>query len=270
MADNMTHQWQSQASFNQATFLPNEVTAVFLNITKLAPRSSTTVWCNEVMNVLRPFGLEGLVDLDLPRPHEADPQFPKWRFWTPVVAHWLLNQLEDSIKAQVRAHSNRLSLADDVFQAILTVSSPNHRLYIEREVEKWHNLRRANFATATDFIIAYQAQYNRLKTEEEEESAGIALFRLLDEMEGEFLRVTFIRSEVNGLDREVDYRLFSYYYRLLLEETRLYRDTDTGGGFETGRQGGGGGAGRGGGSSLFGGGEVSYRSWRRMDAQQPH
>ncbi|CAI7577031.1 unnamed protein product [Penicillium bialowiezense] len=270
MSDNLMHQWQSQASFNQATFLPNEVTAVFLNITKLSPRSSTTVWCNEVMSVLRPFGLEGLIDLELPRPHESDPQFRKWRFWTPVVAHWLLNQLEDSLQAQVQAHSNRLSLADDVFRAIITVNSASHRLYIERELEKWNRLKRSDFATATDFIIAFQAQYNRLKAEDEEEPAGMALARLLDEIDGEFLRVTFIRSEVIGLDREVDYRLFSYYCRLLIEETRTFRDTDTGGGFQTGRQGGGGGAGRGGGSSMFGGGEVSYRSWRRMDSQQPH
>ncbi|KAK4908566.1 hypothetical protein LTR66_017554, partial [Elasticomyces elasticus] len=263
---------QSQRRLNQASYLPNEVNASFLQIKKLSPRSSTTVWRNEVLGVLRPLGLDGLINLELPRPHESDEQYIKWRFWTPTVARWLLNQVDDTIQSHVKAQTTEVVRADTVYQTIRMVNSGNHRLYIERELQKWHNLKRSDFGKAADFIMAFQNQYNRLKIEEEEDPAGMALGRLLNEMQGEFLRITFIRAEVEGMDREIDARLFNYYCRLLISETRDFRDTDTGGGFDTVQQHGGGG-GRGGGpggsSGSFGGQEVSYRNWRRIDARQP-
>ncbi|CAG8388723.1 unnamed protein product [Penicillium salamii] len=160
---------------NKASQLPNEVNSNLLDITKLSSHSSTTVWHNEVLNVLRPFRLEGLIDPNLARPDPTDFQFGKWRFWTPVIARWLLNQLDDPIQQ-------------------LAVNMGNHRLYIERELGKWQSLKRSDYSTAKDFILAYQNQYNRLKIEGEEESCGLALGCLLNELEGEFLRVTFIRS----------------------------------------------------------------------------
>ncbi|CAG7925544.1 unnamed protein product [Penicillium olsonii] len=266
---------------NQATHLPNEVNSYLLNIKKLTSRSSTTVWTNEILNVLRPFELDALIDYDLPRPRETDQKFARWRFWTPVVARWLLDQVEEPIQQQVQSHTTHLTFADEVFRTIRTVNLGHHRLFIEREREKWQNLSRDNFDTATDFIMAYQNQFNRLKIEGEEDPCGMALCRLLNELEGEFLRASFIRSEVNGMGREVDYRMFNYYCRLLISETREFRDTDAGGGLDTGRghgRGRGRGRGTGGGGSGDGGrgsdsgslgGDVSYRNWRRGDVRQP-
>ncbi|CAG8920332.1 unnamed protein product [Penicillium salamii] len=248
---------------NQASHLPNEVDTKLLSIHKLSSQSSTTVWKSEVLSVLRPFKLEGLIDSNLARPDPDDFQYAKWRFWTPVIARWLLSQLEEPIQQLVRSHTPYLTHADNVFDTIKAVNMGNHRLYIERELAKWVNLKRANYSKAEDFIMAYQNQYNRLKIEEEEVSCGLALARLLNELEGELWRVTFIRSEVDTMGKEVDYPLFNYYCRLLIRESRESVE-GTGGGSETGR----GGHGEGRGSSSGARQEISYRNWRRGERER--
>lgn len=257
------HSLQPRPHITQATNLPKEVNIILLDIAKLTTQSSTTVWSNEAIAVLRPFELEGILNPTLSRPSPSDSRYERWRFWTPVVARWLLSQVDDSIQRLVRNHGALPALADELFQTIKTMCSNNQRAYIQRQLHNWHNLKRGNYPTAADFIMAYQNQYNRLKIEGEEEPCGMALGRLLNELEGEFVRITFIRSEVNGMDREVDYRLFSYYCRLLINETRDFRDTDTGGGFDTGRGGGGGGS-SGSGAGSFNARDVSYRGWRKL------
>ncbi|CAG7944425.1 unnamed protein product [Penicillium salamii] len=250
---------------NQASHLPNEVNSTILNINKLNSQSSTTVWQSEVMSVLRPLKLEGLIDSDLARPEPTDSQYSKWRFWGPVIARWLLNQLEEPIQQLVKSHTPYLTYADDVYNTIKSVNLGNHRLYIERELAKWNNLKRADYTKAQDFILAYQNQYNRLKMEGEEGSCGLALARLLNELEAECIRVPFIRSEVDAMAKEVDYPLFNYYCRLLIRESREALAAGTGGGFDTGRGGGDGGQG----SSSATRQEISYRAWRRGEGRQP-
>jgi hypothetical protein len=246
---------QTMSRITQATYLPKEVNTILLNINKLTHGSSTTVWINEVLSILRPFALEGIIDSSLPRPLPSELNFERWRFWAPVVASWLLTQIEEQFQTVMKAQSIfkhdpiQLTIADQVFDVIKSLNTSNHRSYVARELGKWHDMRRNQYRSAADFVMAYQNQYNRLKVEGEEEPCGMALGRLLHELQGEFMRVNFIRSEVEAMDREVDYRLFCYYCKLLINETRELRDIDNGGGS--------------GSSSSWGGGEVSYRAWRR-------
>jgi transposase len=251
-----------------------------ISVRKLGPQSSTTSWVTEVMAVLRPFHLELIIDSTTPKPDAQNPNFQRWKYWTGIVAEWLLKQVDDSLQRVVKVQTPHLTYADEVFKTIKMMNAANHRSYVERELARWQNMRRVHFRTPADFIMAYQNQFNRLKIEGEEDPCGMALKRLLNELGGEHIRIHFIREEVNDRDRPVDYQLFSYYCRLLISEFRENRDLDLGlGGGDDGSGNGGRGSGGGRGSrgsrsshsGSFSGGEVSYKNWRKenRDAKQP-
>ncbi|CAI7626495.1 unnamed protein product [Penicillium glandicola] len=204
----------------QATGLPKESHATLLDITKLRPESSLTTWGNEVLHVLRPFKLDGLVDIDLARPRPGDSNYNRWKFWTLIVAGWLFNQVDASLQHRVRARSNAPTFADEVFSTIKLLSLSNQSQFLVNELKKWEEIKRATFATPADFIMAYQNQFNRLKTEHHEPAYDIALSRLLQELHGEVLKVPFIQEEVKDLGRPVDYQLFVYYCKVLVSESR--------------------------------------------------
>lgn len=257
-SDKSDHRRMLQPRITQATNLPKEVDTKLLSIAKLTRELSTTVWENEVLNILRPFGLEGLINPTLPRPTSSEPQFARWRFWTPVVAKWLLDQVYEPIQTAIKDHgafkynSSRLTLADEVFPAIKLLNGDNQQEYLAREVGKWQDLSRSSYYSAVDFILAYRAQYHRMRVEGIQDSCAVALGRLLNELESELMRITFIRSEVCELDREIDFRLFSYYCRLLIHEVReseKARESESTGDVAP--------------SSSWGNQEVSYRGWRK-------
>ncbi|KAJ5794657.1 hypothetical protein N7457_001256 [Penicillium paradoxum] len=204
----------------QATSLPKESPATLLDIAKLTPQSSTTIWCTEVLHVLRPFKLESIVSSELPKPLPADINYPKWKYWTHIVAAWLFRQVDDSVKLRVKQHSNEIVYADDIFRNIKEVSLYNHAAYVAREWQKWEDLNRGDYSTAASFILAYQNQFNRLKAENHEPACDFALARLFAALEGEIMPVPFIREEVRDLGRPADYQLFTYYCRVLINESR--------------------------------------------------
>ncbi|KAJ5196907.1 hypothetical protein N7449_007386 [Penicillium cf. viridicatum] len=240
----------------QATDLPKESPATLLNISKLNPESSLTVWGNEIIHVLRPFKLDALVNIDLPRPHPGDLNYNRWKFWTLVVAGWLFNQIEAALQLKVKAHSNDLTYADEIFNTIRLLSLHSHSKFVASQLKRWEEINRRNFATPADFIMAYQNQFNRLKTEGHDPSCDFAFRRLLQELHGGVLKVPFIEEEVKNLGRPVDYQLFVYYCKVLVNESRkpsisLVEYNSMGvDGDATGQ-------------SQSSGRDVSYRGWRR-------
>ncbi|EKV14295.1 putative transposable element [Penicillium digitatum] len=208
------------ASRTQATSLPKESPTTLLNITKLRTDSSLSVWGNEIRHVLRPFKLDALVDYDLPRPHTGDVNYNRWKFWTLVIASWLFNQVDASLQLKVKAHSNDLTFADEIFNTIRLLSLHSQSKFLAKELKRWEEIKREEFTTPVDFIMAYQNQFNRLKTEDHEPSCDFALIRLLQELHGEVLKVPFIQEEVKNLGRPVDYQLFIYYCKVLVAESR--------------------------------------------------
>lgn len=263
-----------QPSITQATYLPKEVMTSLLSINKLTPQTSTTSWGNEITNVLRPFQLEALIDSNIPKPDPSNINYQRWKYWTGIVANWLLNQVDDSLQRIVKIQTPLLTYADEVFKTIKRMSERNQRSYVERELAKWQSMKRADYRTAIDFIMAYQNQFNRLKIEGEEDPCGLALGRLLHELQGEHIRIHFIREEVNDRDQEIDYQLFSYYCRLLISEFRRNRDLDLGldDDDDDGSGGNGGRGSRASRSSHSGGPasgrDVTYRGWRKGNREQ--
>jgi hypothetical protein len=191
-----------------------------LNIMKLRPDCSLTVWGNEIIHVLQPLKLDALVANDLPRPNPKDADYNRWKFWTRMVAGWLLNQVNTPLQQKVRAHSKDLTFADEIFSTIKQLSLQNQSKFIENEVKRWESVKRENFRTPADFILAYQNQYNRLKAEDQAPTCDYALGRLLEALHGEVLKVPFLQEEVKDLGRPVDYKLFVYYCKVLVEESR--------------------------------------------------
>ncbi|KAJ5441994.1 hypothetical protein N7445_005001 [Penicillium cf. griseofulvum] len=209
-----------QPPHTQATDLPKESSVTLMNIMKLRPDSSLTVWGNEIIHVLQPLKLDALVANDLARPNPGDADYNKWKFWTLTVAGWLFNQVDTSIQHKVRAHSNDLTFADEIFNTIKLLSLHNQSKFIAKEVKRWESIKRENFRTPADFILAYQNQYNRLKTEDHAPTCDYALGRLLQALHGEVLKVPFLQEEVKDLGRPVNYKLFVYYCKVLVEESR--------------------------------------------------
>ncbi|KAJ5836467.1 hypothetical protein N7447_002493 [Penicillium robsamsonii] len=205
--------------YTQATELPRESTMALLNITRLKPESSLTVWGNEILHVLRPHKLDAPVASDLPKPHQEDSDYSKWKFWTLYVAGWLFNQVDTSIQHKVKVYSNDLDFADEIFNTIKLLSLHSQSKFLANEVKRWQQLKRENFSTPAEFIMAYQNQHNRLKTEDHAPSCDFALGRLLHELHREAMKVPFIQEEVKDLGRSVDYRLFVYYCKVLVDES---------------------------------------------------
>ncbi|KAJ5958715.1 uncharacterized protein N7479_005865 [Penicillium vulpinum] len=204
----------------QASHLPKASPATLLNITKLRADSSLTAWGNEIVHVLQPFKLEALVDIDLPRPNPGDANYSRWKFWTLVVAGWLLNQVDTSLQSKVKGHSSSLVFADEIFSTIKLLSLQNQSDFITKEIKRWEDMKREDFPMPANFILAYQNQFNRLKTENHAPTPEFALSRLLQALHGEIMKIPFIQEEVRNLERPVDYKLFVYYCKVLVEESR--------------------------------------------------
>lgn len=238
----------------QATDLPKESPATLLNVSKLKPESSLTVWGNEVLHILRPFKLDEIVDVNLPRPHPADVNYNRWKFWTVVVAGWLFNQVDAALQLKVKAHTTDITYADEIFNTIRLLSLHNQSKFLEGELKRWEQLKRKNFATPADFIMAYQNQFNRLKTEGHEPSCDFALGRLLNELHGEVLKVPFIQEEVRDSGRPVDYQLFVYYCKVLVNESRKPSIPAADGATAHGEEGD---------RSQSNARDISYRGWRQ-------
>lgn len=247
---------RSAPPHTQATNLPKEAPATLLDISKLKPESSLTVWGNEILHVLRPFKLDALVSTDIPRPKPGDLNYKRWKYWTLVVATWLFNQIEVALQLNVKAHSNELTYADEIFSTIKLLSLHNQSKFVASELKRWEGMNRKNFATPTDFTMAYQNQFNRLKTENLAPDCEVALLRLLQELRGEVLKIPFIEEEVKNLERPVDYQLFVYYCKLLVNECRKPSISPAEGHtMETG--------GSATGQSQSSGRDISYRGWRQ-------
>lgn len=240
----------------QATNLPKEAPATLLDISNLKPGSSLTVWGNEILHVLRPFKLDALVSTDIPRPNPGDLNYKRWKYWTLVVAKWLFNQIEFELQQEVKANSSNLTYADEIFSTIKRLSLQNQSKFVAGELKRWEGMNRKNFATPADFIMAYQNQFNRLKTEDHDPGCEVALLRLLQDLRGEVLKVPFIEEEVKNLGRPVDYQLFVYYCKVLVKESRKPSVSTAEArtmGFDGGATG----------QSQGSGRDISYRSWRR-------
>ncbi|CAI7586680.1 unnamed protein product [Penicillium discolor] len=245
---------RSGPPLTQATNLPKAAPATLLDISKLKPESSLTVWGNEILHVLRPFKLDTLVNTDIPRPNPGDLNYNRWKYWTLVVAAWLFNQIEAALQHKVKSYSSNLTYADEIFSTIKLMSLQNQSKFVARELKRWEEINRKNFATPADFIMAYQNQFNRLKTEDHHPDFEVALRRLLQELHGEVLKVPFIEEEVKNLGRPVDYQLFVYYCKVLVNESHKpsVSEDDT--------MGVGGGATS---QSQSSGRDISYRGWRQ-------
>ncbi|KAJ5229927.1 hypothetical protein N7489_010635 [Penicillium chrysogenum] len=245
---------QPRVPRTQVADLPKPTQVTLLNIQKLRPDSSLTVWGNEVLHALRPFKLDALVDSDLPKPHPRDDDYQKWKFWTLAVSRWLYNQVDASLQLKVKEHPNEVTYADEMFSTIRRLSLPNQSKFLARELRKWEEIKRGSFATAADFIMAYQNQFNRLKTENHEPSCDFALDRLLNELHGEVLKAPYIQEELKDLGRPVNYQMFVYYCKVMVNESRNpsipAAEASTMGGDGEGR-----------GRSR--GRDISYRSWRQ-------
>ncbi|CAG8895858.1 unnamed protein product [Penicillium egyptiacum] len=143
-----------------------------------------------------------------------------------------------------------------MFSTIRRLSLYNHSKFLEREFKRLEEIKRGNFASPADSIMAYQNHSDRLKTENQAPSCEFALGRLLNKLRREILEVPFIQEEVKYLGRPVDYRLFIYYCRALVDESRKPSISAA----EASNMGD---HGEARGRSHSSGRHISYRSWRR-------
>lgn len=175
------------------------------NIDKLEEDTDFDEWKNTVWNTLRPLRLRNLVNSELPRPEENDPEYDVWEFYSTVVGGWLYTQCSPAIRHRLNmVLPEEISdhFADDVMDSIERIMLIMSMSYkdVERNIKDFTHIKRADYRTACAFIDGFQRQLQDLQCSKVPIPTVYALVILLEQLKTEFAyEVNNIREELKDL-----------------------------------------------------------------------
>jgi hypothetical protein len=86
----------------QTTGLPQQTDTTLPSIALLTSKKDFDNWIEIARAALEIKGMENLINSNLPRPSEMDPDYNKWQTASKLVKFWLLSYLGSEIMSEVR------------------------------------------------------------------------------------------------------------------------------------------------------------------------
>jgi hypothetical protein len=101
--------------------------------------------------------IENVVNFNLPKPEEDDPTYDTWHYWSICTLGWISSRLDDEITTILEGSIQQFpEYADDLMKEITRiVSGDNKVLNVGAEALKFNKMKRDNYTTAKDYIMAY-------------------------------------------------------------------------------------------------------------------
>ncbi|KAJ5351326.1 hypothetical protein N7452_000300 [Penicillium brevicompactum] len=152
----------------------------FVDIPKLKPDGSNfETWKRDVKQVLVTLGIHQVLRYDIRRPKHSDPSRATWRLWLDGV-DWTTK-------------------ADSLFLEINKwIKVENKFSDVDREFNKWDSIRRADFASAIQYLQASKAQLDKLNDYKLRLPPFVCLSQILNELEYELPQIALIRERLES------------------------------------------------------------------------
>jgi hypothetical protein len=213
----------------QASDLPSETDQVYMSVLEtskieILTRSDTDIedWFVSVEDVLRQLQMYDLLDINIPRPNETDEDYQKWAFWTNAVGWWLRRFLNAEMESHLSGALGDITYTDDLFHMIKTYfGRADCSSHLRQEMSTWNNMRRADYESAEDFVIACENSCIILDRFSVGPPRFMALSRLLDELSAELPKVAAIEWELRLIPPDsITDEAFGEYCKQLIEAAR--------------------------------------------------
>lgn len=189
----------------QAHLLPKKAKKTRIeNIDKLEEDTDFAEWTNTVWNTLRPLRLRNLVNSELPRPKENDPEYDVWEYYSTVVGGWLYTQCSPAIRHRLNMElPEEISdhFADDVMDSIEKIILMSNRYEdVEGLIKKFTLIKLTDYRKPYDFIDDFERQLQHLQCSKVPIPTVYALVILLEQLGKEYpFEVKKRREELKDL-----------------------------------------------------------------------
>ncbi|KAJ5361280.1 hypothetical protein N7541_002124 [Penicillium brevicompactum] len=192
----------------------------FVDIPKLKPDGSNfETWKRDVKQVLASLGIHQVLRYDIRRPKHSDPSRATWRLWSARAARWMTESLEPETCTQITIGLDGVdwtTKADNLFLEInKSIKVENKFSDVDREFNKWDSMRRADFASAIQYLQASQAQLDKLNDYKLRLPPFVCLSRILNELEYELPQIALIREILesnNSAPQDMCHDTFLFFF----------------------------------------------------------
>lgn len=193
---------------DQAADLHNVNCAVLYHLPiPLQTPAQFNIWCIDVSNVLRRWGLNRLIDRSIPRPNEDSPNLNRWMETSKAVRKWLAWNMNSTLVVMIESIHGRSMFADEfmygtkrVFREMGPVVRPHH--HIDDMIDaliRVINCKRIGCPDAKAFVYRLLEYYWHTKNMQMNIPAFLPLSILLRELDSEFHEL--IEEKLNALFR---------------------------------------------------------------------
>ncbi|QQK47688.1 putative transposable element [Penicillium digitatum] len=158
-------------------------------------------WKQALAYQLIPYALEWLLDSNIPRPHKSHTSFGRWKYWSRLVASWMYNQIDVTLRNKLRNLSKMPKYADQLYDELISMTQGSDRMQTAFiEMRKFDKMKRSDYNSASEYIEEYQRQYHVLARFKAAPQPSHGLSQVLQNIELEVMKVQFIREEVASLE----------------------------------------------------------------------
>jgi len=123
---------------------------------RLHGKDNFSIWAWNVKRILTAAGYVQLIDKSVPRPNSNSLNYRRWQDASMQVSLWLTSQITEDVQKLLEHSPMSIEYADDTFKAIQKTIFGQGVMQASVAAIKLANLKRADFATAKDFITQYR------------------------------------------------------------------------------------------------------------------
>ena len=213
----------------QALNLPEETDQICQGILQqktleFLTKSDTDVedWFASLEDTLHPLRLENLLDNTISRPHYGDPFYSRWSFWSVSVGWWMRRFIDGEMETHFCLMDGVPVFADDLFCTIKSYyGRADCSSHMRQELIKWDKMKRADYDTVEDFVIACENSCIILDRFNVGPPPFMALSRVLDELKDELPKVADIEWELKDMvASDITEDSFGEYCKELIDAAR--------------------------------------------------
>lgn len=213
----------------QARDLPEETDTTYRSVLEtsnidILTKSDTDVedWFVSVEDITRQLQLGDLLDNTIPRPDQDHESYTKWSFWSATVSWWIRRFINAEMESHLSLPTGEITFADDLFYTIKSYfGRADCSSHLRQELITWDHMKRADYETAEDFVIACENSCIILDRFNLGPPRFMALCRLLDGLKDELPKVAAIEWELRDITpTDITDDAFAEYCKELIAAAR--------------------------------------------------
>lgn len=200
-------------AFDQASSLPDTAhTTLGKNKIALEKPTEFGTWLKAVSQTLRGYGLQSLIDIQIPRPKRVDPNADKWLHLSIIVKKWLEQGVSEELMRKIKASGKRVELADEFVDQAKRVCEGSKVNTDMEKIVPLLTVQRSGFANTAEFVCSFRDKYLELEEKGVVLSPYLAFFMLLQQLElDDRPIVTSIIIMIHGKTANMDnWRIFKH------------------------------------------------------------